>query len=383
MRYFWLLAIVVTCGTLAQPEGVPAEYPTEPEEAVNLYETVRDTLQPGTIAPGTSPSPASHIGQALELRGDVLGRIAVNATDPALRTVLVRFSDGQGLNVCATSPSELTGLMDGETVRAIVDVPPADAAVAKFRLRAIVREFDMPLPPQVPGGVAVCDPGSVEPQAGAVAPAAPAPAGSALPPELRAGASDVPRLSAFTVGGNGVPRAGKDGMWDPVGSTFPQVEQAQLDAWIPWVTKQNSRLTYWQADWITRWVVYYSALYGVDHRLMFAMIKCESSFRPDCISHAGAVGLTQLMPCNLQDYKVLNKWNVQEQIRAGVKHFRDMLNLWEGRGNYEQFALGAASYNAGPNAVKRAGGIPNITETRNYVKKLGDLFYQLVKAGYP
>ena len=113
------------------------------------------------------------------------------------------------------------------------------------------------------------------------------------------------------------------------------------------------------------------------------MISAESDFHPECLSHAGAMGLTQLMPCNLEDYHVGNPWNVQDNIRGGIAHMADMISNFRGRSNYEQFSLGLAAYNAGLGRVKRAGGIPNIRETINYVKRVGDLFCKMVREGYP
>lgn len=361
-------------------------YPNEPAQALAAYSRVREALNPcSVVGEGPAPAPSSYSGKALELSGELAGRIAVNANDPSRSSVLVRLKLADGSTVCATSTSELSGLDDGEPVRAILDVIQTNGAPPRFRLRAIISEFDLPSAPKpvtagaatqtrTPSTTARLTPG----QSG------PTQASMALPPEFRGQAQSVPGLAPFALGVVGNPRDGKEGAWDPVGNAgFPIVEATVLEPWKAWVRRQNSNLDDWQADWIVRWVIYYSGLYGVDHRLMFAMIKCESSFNPFAVSRAGAVGLTQLMPCNITDYKVSNKWNVQEQIRAGVRHFRDMLDIWEGRSPYEQFALAAASYNAGANRVKRDGGIPNIPETRNYVKKLGDLFYQLVKEGYP
>ncbi len=382
-----ILALVISVA-LAADLPLFSSYPTEPGQALAAYSRVREALNPASgVGKGPAPAPSDYSGKALELSGELAGRIAVNATDSTRASVIVRLKLGDGSTVCASSTSELSGLDDGEPVRAILDVTTTAGDPPRFRLRAIISEFDLPSvapapQPAAAGSASVTRP----PSTARLTPglSAPTHGSMALPPELRGQAPSVPGLAPFALGVVGNPRDGKEGAWDPVGNAgFPIVETTVLEPWKAWVRRQNSNLDDWQADWIVRWVTYYSGLYGVDHRLIFAMIKCESSFNPFAVSSAGAVGLTQLMPCNIVDYKVSNKWNVQEQIRAGVRHFRDMLDIWEGRSPYEQFALAAASYNAGPNRVKRDGGIPNIPETRNYVKKLGDLFYQLVKDGYP
>ena len=113
------------------------------------------------------------------------------------------------------------------------------------------------------------------------------------------------------------------------------------------------------------------------------MSKAESSFNPLCLSHAGATGMTQLMPCNLESMRVSNPWNVQQNLRGGIQLLSKELHKFSDRSNYEQCILGLAAYNAGPNAVKKYGGVPPYRETQAYVKKVSQQFYDLVKAGYP
>jgi len=363
-------AVSSACAGSIQP---PDEYPSEPSQAAAAYYYAVDTLgaQTGDLPDG-DVRPEGFVGRAIVVQGTLSGRIAVSCSDGRSRRVIVRIETDEGQSICAVSSSELAGLRDGEPVRAVVEVPTGGDGKPRFELRAVVLEGDLPLEAK---------PAVSAPATAKTAPVAP-PATPTV--QLSNGQFRVPPLAPLAATAEKLPRPGKDGTWDPVGGIgYPLVSEQTLKTWIPWMRRHNRDLSERQADWIARWVIYYSALNAVDHRLMFAMIKCESDFNPHCQSHAGAVGLTQLMPCNLKDFHVVNKWNVQEQVRAGVEHFKEMLDMWEGRSNYAQFALAAASYNAGPNAVKRAGGIPNYTETKNYVKKLGDLFLQLCQAGYP
>jgi soluble lytic murein transglycosylase-like protein len=168
-------------------------------------------------------------------------------------------------------------------------------------------------------------------------------------------------------------------------SDLPEVGMSSqgIAQWKAWVAKCNPRLTDLQLELVVRWVIAYSAIYGVDHRLSFAMIEAESGFDPMCLSHAGAMGMTQLMPCNLEDMGVDNPWNVQQNIRGGIRLLSEELRKFAGRSNYEQCILGLAAYNAGPNAVKKYGGVPPYKETQNYVRKVSQRFYELVQAGYP
>ena len=389
----WFVALCVSAATATTIQP-PAQYPCEPDEAVATFLYAREALSARPVTPEVdAPQPAQYAGRAIELRARLRGRLVINADDAARRQTKLRLELLNGQPLYCTSACDVKGLHDGDRVRVILEVPADQPPDACFQLRAIVLEYDLPsekpvVPMAPPEGAAVRRI-PIQPAPTPAPPARqvlqPSDLNLAIPPELRGGPkSKTPGLARFDVRVPSTPRPDRAGAWDPVGNLgYPVVEASRLEPWKAFIGRCNSCLTDAQRDWIARWVIYYSAVNGVDHRLMFAMIKCESDFDPFCVSRAGAVGVTQLMPCNVQDFRVSNKWNVQEQIRAGVEHFKEMLDMYKDRGNYEQFALAAASYNAGPNRVKRDGGIPNIAETRNYVKKLGDLFYKLWKDGYP
>ena len=109
----------------------------------------------------------------------------------------------------------------------------------------------------------------------------------------------------------------------------------------------------------------YSIAYEVDPKLVKAIIAIESCFDRKAVSSVGAQGLMQLMPATAKELGVDNSFDANSNIRGGIKYFSLMLTRFD---NNTELAL--AAYNAGPNAVKKYGGIPPYAETKGYVKKV-------------
>jgi hypothetical protein len=117
--------------------------------------------------------------------------------------------------------------------------------------------------------------------------------------------------------------------------------------------------------------------HNVDPSLVRAVIKVESNFNPNAVSRTGAMGLMQLMPQTARQLKVVNPFDPQQNVDAGVRHLKKLMENYGG-----DVKLTLAAYNAGAGAVARSAGIPHFRETRNYVTRITQLYYGGAAPGY-
>lgn len=112
-----------------------------------------------------------------------------------------------------------------------------------------------------------------------------------------------------------------------------------------------------------------AARHNVDPNLVRSVVKVESNFNPNAVSRTGAMGLMQLMPATARSLNVSNPFDPQQNVDAGVRHLRKLLDSYNG-----DVRLSLAAYNAGAGAVARSAGVPHFRETQNYVRRITSMY---------
>jgi soluble lytic murein transglycosylase-like protein len=151
-------------------------------------------------------------------------------------------------------------------------------------------------------------------------------------------------------------REGKKVIYN-VGASSGQSRAGGTD--FDWLARQRDRQTSFDAA-IDR----HARQFGVDPRLVKAVITVESNYNPAAVSSKGARGLMQLMPGTAQRFNVADVHDPEENIRGGVAYLAILQRLF----NHDLTRV-LAAYNAGEGAVLRHGGIPPYAETQMYVRK--------------
>jgi soluble lytic murein transglycosylase-like protein len=105
--------------------------------------------------------------------------------------------------------------------------------------------------------------------------------------------------------------------------------------------------------------------YRIEPGLIRSVMQTESAFNPVAVSSAGAMGLMQLMPELALELGVADPFDPRENIMAGARHLRRLLDTHGG-----DVTLAIASYNAGEGTVTRFGAVPPYPETQDYVERV-------------
>jgi soluble lytic murein transglycosylase-like protein len=136
-------------------------------------------------------------------------------------------------------------------------------------------------------------------------------------------------------------------------------------------TSEMSALGQTNREKIAQMIREVSARYRVDPALVRAVIQTESNWNSNAVSRTGALGLMQLIPGTAHQLGVSNAFDPKQNLDGGVRYLHTLLERYNG-----DLDKALAAYNAGPGAVDRAGGIPRIRETRNYVQKVTESYFR-------
>ena len=136
------------------------------------------------------------------------------------------------------------------------------------------------------------------------------------------------------------------------------------------IVAANARGHQASQDEIDAAIVMAAARHNVDPNLVRAVVKVESNFNANAVSRKGAMGLMQLMPSTARSLKVNNPFDPEQNVDAGVRHLKQLLENYGG-----DVKLTLAAYNAGSGAVARSAGVPHFAETQNYVRRITNLYY--------
>jgi hypothetical protein len=101
---------------------------------------------------------------------------------------------------------------------------------------------------------------------------------------------------------------------------------------------------------------------GVNKDLVREVARQESGFRPCAVSDKGAQGLMQLMPDTQAQFHVADPFDARESLEGGTKLLKQLLDHYGG-----DLSKALSAYNAGARRVDEADGVPDLSETRDYV----------------
>jgi soluble lytic murein transglycosylase-like protein len=121
---------------------------------------------------------------------------------------------------------------------------------------------------------------------------------------------------------------------------------------------------------LNTWTTQSARAFGLEPELLVALVWIESRYCPEAISPVGAIGLGQLMPGTARDLGV-NPRDARQNLHGAAKYLR---RQWD---SFRDWNMALAAYNAGPDAVRRYGGVPPYRETQNYVRSVLYVYFAL------
>jgi soluble lytic murein transglycosylase-like protein len=381
-RLFVCLFIIASCFPGA---ARASEDPTTQYLATRRASNWRRDVTPEIIA----KDPMAYAGITLEIEGKLLG---IMQSDEASPSIALSTNDYGTIHLrMSRRPDWLDA---GSRVRVLVIIPPLNSeyenvvvglpemevlAVATASEVSAIEMRELQKMKRVQK-ISAAKPHATTPSALAFSKATSQPS-IATPPRMkrteRAGSSLSSRSSnarAASNKGKTLQQIVAEGLSAEGARVFPMYKN--------FIANHNKRLTEQKAGDIAYAVLKFSEKMDMDPRLMVALIIAESDFRPEITSSAGAMGIAQLMPDEVQRLGLTNPYDPVQNIAGSVFLLKERLNKYSGSGdfkdaNMQHIILAIASYNAGMGAVKKYNGVPPYRETQNYVRKIEQIYRQL------
>lgn len=358
-RHVILAAVmgVVLTGTLAVA-APSADY---------LAQRAQQSVLPLDSTTQLAPQLTGHAGQVVELEGAV-SHIIIDKDHHGFQ---LQVNQDQQLDLTSTLTDP--DLMPGRRLRVLARVD-ANAVLTALAVTGV----DQPAidPPPVPAATPVTDPAATVPPA-ITTPAAPtfsAPSTRRQQPRQRQKARRTPAAAPVAKPAPATRSAAKSAVTPKPAARSATSAQTPFNVYVSKIRQINRGISTALATQIARTVVAKSQRYGVDPRLVLALIAQESRFNPRAVSPVGARGLGQLMPGTAALLGVLNAFDITQNIDGTVRYLAAQLKKFGG-----DIASALAAYNAGPGNVVRFGGIPPFRETRNYVRVISTWYQNLVR----
>lgn len=160
---------------------------------------------------------------------------------------------------------------------------------------------------------------------------------------------------------------------------YEMVHPAHLAILERFIVSCNKRLPADMRKFIGAEIIRVAAQFGVRWEFYAGIVAAESDFDPRCTSNKGAAGLAQLMPeTGLEvGVPVDKRYDIRLNLTGALAYIRKQLNKYLDRDPSTQLILTLASYNAGPGAVRKYGGVPPYNETHRYIERVTRHYLQL------
>lgn len=135
----------------------------------------------------------------------------------------------------------------------------------------------------------------------------------------------------------------------------------------------NKKVSALEATAMADSLMKYGSDYNVNPKLVASLIARESRFNKSAVSSAGAIGLGQLLPQTAEAMKIIDAFDIDQNIKGTTRYVRRLLDAWSG--HPQQVVQALSSYLEGPNAINRNSGFTS--HTKSYVEDILRIYQRI------